>query len=269
MKLDQMQQAQRLFFQTDLTKTEIAATIGVSRTTLHYWIQQQNWAKLKRSAECIPVFLAENCYQILGNYTNYLLSEERWDTPPTPQEVNSMYKLTLIINKLKNRSTLNESMESFALLTDSIHDGDPELAIKVQPYVDNYIGARAAQNPYQYRPSRINEQGFIPTPDPAIEEKEAQLDTADRLAWADQQKSKAQSTTTSKSAVNARPVSSVPASQSASAGYWPESSSPLMQSFGKPVIPVGTPKVDLRKQLRGTATSGPTKNLRKTHPVAA
>ncbi len=265
MKLDQMQQAQRLFFQTDLTKTEIAQTIGVSRSTLHYWVQQQNWEKLKRSAECIPVFLAENCYQILGNYTNYLLSEERWDTPPSPQEVNSMYKLTLIINKLKKRSTLNESMESFALLTDSIYDSDPELAAKVQPYVDNFITARAAQNPYQYRPSKINEHGFIPATDPDIAEKEAHLDAADRLAWAKEQKAKSQTPPPTEN-VSATPVAT--AGQSAAPSRT-SMHTPPAYAVSQPVIPVGTPKVDIRKQLRGTATSGPTKNLRKTHPVAA
>lgn len=265
MKLDQMQQAQRLFFQTDLTKTEIAQTIGVSRSTLHYWVQQQNWEKLKRSAECIPVFLAENCYQILGNYTNYLLSEERWDTPPTPQEVNSMYKLTLIINKLKKRSTLNESMESFALLTESICDGDPELAIKVQPYIDNYISARAAQNPYQYRPSKINEQGFIPTPDKTTGETEAKLDAADRLAWANEQKAKTHTPPPPQN-VHPRPAT---AAQPATAVAQAAMPAAPAYAVSHPVIPVGTPKVDIRKQLRGTATSGPTKNLRKTHPVAA
>lgn len=114
MKQDQQQQAQRLYFQTDLTKTEIADALGISRRSLHYWVKDNQWDRLKKSAEHMPSLLAENCYLIMAKLQEHILSELRTMKPPTPQEINSLHKLTLTIRNLKGRSTLNETLEMSA-----------------------------------------------------------------------------------------------------------------------------------------------------------
>ncbi len=197
MKLEQQQQAQQLYFQTGMNKSEIAESLGVNRRTIHNWVQQNSWEKLKKSAENIPVFLAENCYQILGNYQKHLLSEERKDTPPTPQEINAMYKLTLTISKLTKKSTLNESMELFTHLSETILAQDPDLAYAIQPYIIQLISSQAGRNTIQYRSSHINEEGYIPTPDKNIQEQETKLDAEDLYAWADEKKAQAAQASTS------------------------------------------------------------------------
>ena len=113
MKLEQQQQAQYLYFQTDLSKTEIAQSLHISRSSLHHWIRLNNWERLKKNADHMPSSLAENCYHVFGDLTDSLLSHERIGYPVTAQEANTMYKLVLTINKLKTRNTLNESMEMF------------------------------------------------------------------------------------------------------------------------------------------------------------
>ena len=51
MKQEQQQQAQNLYFQTDLSKAEIASMLGISRRTLCYWVPDYNWDHIKKSAQ--------------------------------------------------------------------------------------------------------------------------------------------------------------------------------------------------------------------------
>jgi hypothetical protein len=188
MKTDQQQQAQHLYIQTDLNKSEIAKELGVNRRTLHNWIRQNNWDRLKKSGESIPSFLAGDCYQVFGNITNHLLSEERKDKPATPLEVNSMYKLILGINKLKGHPTLNENLETFGMFSEYLNSKSPDLAKNMQPIIDGFLATQAAPNHKQYKPTKLNDEGYIPTEDATTMEAEAKLDEEDILAWSQQEK---------------------------------------------------------------------------------
>ena len=75
MKTEQQQQAQHLYFQTDLSKSQIAETLGVSRRSLHYWIRQNDWERIKTSGQHIPSFLAENYYALIGGLMDEILLE--------------------------------------------------------------------------------------------------------------------------------------------------------------------------------------------------
>jgi hypothetical protein len=259
MKLDQQQQAQHLYFQTDLSKTEIASSLGIGRRTLHQWIRQNNWDTLKKSATFIPSFLAENCYQVLGNYTEYLLSEDRKGEPLTTQEVNNLYRLTLTINKLKNRSTLCESMEMMQWFAEKVFQRDQALAQKMQPHIHEYIESRAAGDRRQHGPAKMQGLGYIPKQDTAEEELERKLDEEDHNAWLKEQAAKQPITPAAQGQ---------PAPASAAAPFKKVADIPTPASSGANTKPQPQTS-DLRKMLRGTATTGPSKILRRNQPVAA
>lgn len=166
-------QARNLFFQTELSKTRIAELVGIPRRTLHYWIRERNWDRQKTCAAHMPAMLAENVYHLLARLTQQLMAEDRIARPITRHEADTLHKLTLTVNKLKNRSTLNESMEMFGLFMDDVHSKNPEFAKQLMPFVDNFIGSRADLNLAQFR--------YIP---PALEDvTETQQDIADIMAW--------------------------------------------------------------------------------------
>lgn len=86
----QQAQAKRLYFQSDLSKTEIAEMLGVPRRTLHYWIREKNWDRIKRSAAHMPSLIAENVYHIMSRFTQQLLGEDRIAAPsPTKRPIPS------------------------------------------------------------------------------------------------------------------------------------------------------------------------------------
>ena len=310
MKLDQQQQAQDLYFQTDLTKTEIAGSLAVSRRTIHYWVQQNNWERLKKNADHMPACLAENCYRILGDLIGSVLSADRIGKPATLQEVNCISKLTNTIHKLRSRSTLNESMELMKYFTESIEKDDPVLAEMIQPEINKYITGRAAAKPTRY----VRERSAA---DKAKQDEEAKQDALDLLAWLEEERAnkaitqpypepspkKEDELNTMSSASSPAPVqcsqgqehsSQIEAAHANQATHF-TSPSPLERDVERSSTQIHTthapspdpseypqeqerssqaqnnpkPKIDLRKQLRGTATTGPSKNLRKTHPIAA
>ncbi len=172
MKTDQQKQAEELFFQTNLTKTEIAEAVGVSRRTIHYWVQQNHWDAIKEASTAMPTLLAGNCYLILARLQNSILS--RQDAPVTMQEVNAIYKLTTTITKLNAKGALAENLEALTHFMEFTNNFDPQLADDLQPVISAFAtqGAAAQHRPaYTAPPSRE-------TPE------ERQRDEEDLAAWA-------------------------------------------------------------------------------------
>src|ERR1700761_4721602 len=181
MNKEQQNKAKDLFFQTDASKTEIAEALSVPRRTLHHWIRQNNWDIQKQCAGTMPVFIAENMYQVLSDYTQQFLSPERKGEPITAKEANTIYKLTLTITKLKSRVTLNETMEMFGHFVDSMNIQNPELAGKILPYIEHHLSAHAGHL-RQFQPTDLSTRNQKLTPEQ--QQHEADLDRQDEAAWA-------------------------------------------------------------------------------------
>jgi transposase-like protein len=173
MKAEQQKQAESLYFQTGLSKTEIAQIIGVSRRTVHYWVRHNHWDRIREAAQVMPVALAGNCYLILAKLQESILSEDRADKPVTLQEVNAMHRLTITIGKLKDRGTLNENLEMMTTFMEYVNKTNPPLADVFGPVVKDYIRSRAGE-------LSVPTVASLPIKeDPA----EALLDQQDIAAW--------------------------------------------------------------------------------------
>jgi hypothetical protein len=130
----------------------------------------------------MPAIIAENCYHIMAHLTNSYLSERRLTNPVTPKEIDALHKLTLTINKLKNRSALNESVEMFAYFIDKLKAKAPEVADQITPFVEEYLEERASVFAGDIMPPHFNDMGYIPmtTPGDTTEQK---LDAQDYFDW--------------------------------------------------------------------------------------
>jgi len=197
MKQEQQQQAQHLYFQTDLSKAEIAAMLGVSRGTLQNWANDNNWDRIKLNRDHIPMQLAENCYHIIANLQESILSEARAEKPVTPEEVNMLYKLTTTVHKLRSRNTLNESLELNAHFMDFVSEQAPQFIDIVKPLVDAFLLSRAkGQSPAQpasmaavkqpnHMHSPVAPEKAEPRPLSETDITEALLDLEDFKAWSE------------------------------------------------------------------------------------
>ena len=249
---EQQDLAQHLYFQTDLNKTQIAATLGISRRSLHYWIKENNWDRIKRNAEYMPSLLTENMFIILGNLMDDILCEERHGIPVTTKEINDIYKLTLTINKLRARSANNESMQVLTHLLNDVNNQDPALADQLQPYVTRFIESSAAKSKSQYLSARFNASGHTTTPKDA--DKEHLLDLQDRMFF-DEQEAKERREQTEVNNKSTTPVAETP-------------STPIPPSKPSIVDRPNSAKA-LKELFRGTASKGPGKAFRKNHNKAA
>ena len=172
MNNQKQEQAKTLYFQTDLSKTQIAEALNVPRRTLHHWIRQYNWDVQKDSASVMPSFLAGNCYHVINRFTQQLLSAETI----THKDAEALHKFTITVNKLKNRTTLSAYMEIFGRFIDSVNAQSPEVAQVIAPIVEDYLGSQSGT-----RSTR-----FQPVPNTANQEedpKESELDQQDIRVW--------------------------------------------------------------------------------------
>ena len=142
MKSDKQKQAYNLYFQTNLSQAEIAKIIDVDRKTIHNWLTDGNWRQLKKSSRHIPSRIVEQLYYMVANITHEVLSRGH-DPVPRTYELDALRRLTISIRHLKNRQTINESIESFTELAEIINLKDPELADKLRPHIKDYVHERA------------------------------------------------------------------------------------------------------------------------------
>jgi transposase-like protein len=186
MKRNQFLEAERLYFETKMTKTEIAETLGINRRTLHNWIHENEWDRLKNNAQHMPVYLAENCHFILANMMRHLMSDARAGQPATPAEVQAIQRLTTTAHRLRAGHTISETMQLTNQLLDFVCLHNPAMAIELSPLLRQFVTVRAKGDIYTYKPAQMTDDGTMPLPqdNPA----EVQRDVADYMAEADAQR---------------------------------------------------------------------------------
>ncbi|HXS36745.1 MAG TPA: hypothetical protein VN721_08595 [Flavipsychrobacter sp.] len=132
------QQARNLYFQTELTQTHIAELLDVDRKTIYLWIKEGRWAEIKRSAQQTPSILAEQYYtQLLA--INEMIAGREEQPYPTPQEAETIRKLTLTIKHIKDGQTRGETIEVLMNFIHQLTKTDLALAKQILPYADEYI----------------------------------------------------------------------------------------------------------------------------------
>ena len=171
MKTEQQEQAQDLYFNTSLSKTEIAARVGVNRRTVLLWCQQGNWDKLRASARHMPAIIAEKCYYLLNAFADSLLREGIANVNFTLKHAQTINLMCTSIKKLKNRSAINESMEMFGFFMDGLKRRNPELAEQVKPEIEQYILVRENQDSNDFLLDGFNPDTTMPYPEAEIREQ--------------------------------------------------------------------------------------------------
>jgi hypothetical protein len=162
MKTTERSEAQRLFFQTNYTKSKIAEMLGVSRRTLSVWAHHGNWDKLRKSSRTLPAIVAEKCYHLVDEYTSGLLADSYAAQNINYRHAQTIHLLATSIKKLKNGSTVNEAMQTFNLFLGGLEHRHPELAAQVAPEVDEFIRLTAGSKTTDHLTSHFADDGTVP-----------------------------------------------------------------------------------------------------------
>lgn len=181
MKNEKRQQAQNLYFQTNLTKTQIAEQLGVNRRTVMLWCQEGNWEQLRKSARHMPSLVAEKCYYLIDRFASKLLQDSTAISNLSYKDANVINMLATSIKKLKNRNSANESMEMFSFFLESVKKQDPDMAAQMLPFIEKYIETRKDVSSYDFLLEEFTDDGWLPHP--AKEMEEEWKDEADNKAF--------------------------------------------------------------------------------------
>ena len=199
---DKQTKARDLFFQTDATKTDIAHAVGIPRRTLHHWIKENNWEIQKLCGDYMPVRITENCYHVMANLTEHLLSDDRKAQPVTHREAETLHKMIMVIGKLKARATLCENLEMMAGFMDHVGHRSPEAAPLILPFVEDYVASRTAISALPATAFQAPRN----TPSSAELERERQLDLQDIATWEAEKKQAASTPATTATAEPRIPI---------------------------------------------------------------
>jgi DNA-binding XRE family transcriptional regulator len=170
MKNEQQEEAKKLYFQTNMSKTEIANAVGVCRRTILRWCKEDNWEQLRKSARHMPSIVAEKCYYLLDAYASRLLQHDTYDNI-TLHDAQVLNLLASTIKKIKNRSTTNESMEMFNFFLEGLKKKDPKLAEAILPELEEYIQVRGDRKTNDYFMQGFTPYGMMEYPEKEINEQ--------------------------------------------------------------------------------------------------
>ncbi len=170
MKAELQQQAKNLYFDTNLTKSEIADKIGVNRRTIMLWCRQGNWDRLKMSARHLPAMVAEKCYYLIDHLATELLTDGT-KRSITNKDADAINKLASGIKKLKNRNSVNECMEMFNFFLEDLKNHDVQLVETIRPHMERYIRSRNDVEINDFLLEEFNNEGYISWDSRASDEK--------------------------------------------------------------------------------------------------
>jgi hypothetical protein len=182
MKNKLREDARSLFIESGLTKTEISEQLQVSRRTITLWAHQDNWDTLRMSMRTMPSLVAEKCYHLLHQYTSNILGDRYSSANMNIHQAQIIHLLASTVKKLRNRSTINESMEMFNFFLGGLQRKDANLAAQVAPQIEEYLTCRAAVSANDYLTSDFSDDASIPFPDLEIREQWADEKDAGQIS---------------------------------------------------------------------------------------
>lgn len=158
----QKEQAKRLYAQSNHSNTAIAEAVGVNRQTLTFWVHEGNWQTLRHAARTMPSIVADKLYRIIDGVAVGILQDPYGLRNMPTKQAQTIHLLSAAIKKIKNFSTLNETMELFNNFMDGLRRRNPDLADKILPFVDEFIEYRGAPKVTDNLTTEFSPDGSIP-----------------------------------------------------------------------------------------------------------
>ena len=138
-KSTEHQQARNLYFQTELTQSQIADLLNINRKTLYGWIKEGCWKRAKYAAKHVPCILAEQYLGQLGEL-NKAIAQRKERPYPTKEEADIMRKVSTTYKTVKgNRKIISDNIELFEYFTQELRLENFQVAKDFMPYMDKYI----------------------------------------------------------------------------------------------------------------------------------
>jgi transposase-like protein len=141
---DQKKQALDLYVNQSYTQQQVADAVGVCVRTIHNWVKQHAWDRLRLATHQAPALIADNFSSQLVELQNNIASREPGKRFPTTQEMEVMRKLTVCINNTKKTVSLPQVTQMMRMFRSYVFDTrKKEFASIVADVIDSFIEARS------------------------------------------------------------------------------------------------------------------------------
>ena len=141
---DQKKHALDLYINQSYTQQQIADAVGVCVRTIHNWVKQHAWDRLRLATHQAPALIADNFSSQLVELQNNIASREPGKRFPTTQEMEIMRKLTVCINNTKKTVSLPQVTQMMRMFRSYVFDTrKKEFASIVADVIDSFIEARS------------------------------------------------------------------------------------------------------------------------------
>jgi hypothetical protein len=149
---DQKKQALDLYVNQSFTQQQIADSVGVCVRTIHNWVKQHAWDRLRLATHQAPALIADNFSSQLVELQNNIASREPGNRYPTTQEMEIMRKLTVCIANTKKTVSLPQVTQMMRMFRSFVFDNRSKpYAQGVADVIDAFLEARSrfGYSPYE------------------------------------------------------------------------------------------------------------------------
>jgi transposase-like protein len=141
---DQKKQALELYVNQSFTQQQIADAVGVCVRTIHNWVKQHAWDRLRLATHQAPALIADNFSSQLVELQNNIASREPGKRYPTTQEMEIMRKLTVCIANTKKTVSLPQVTQMMRMFRSFVFDNRSKpYAQGVADVIDAFLEARS------------------------------------------------------------------------------------------------------------------------------
>jgi len=148
---ERKQQAQFLYMTGGKSQKEIADLVGVCERTVHSWIHQYAWDKLRLAGFLAPATIADNLGAQIVELQNSIAAREPNNRFPNMQEAEITRKLVTCYEKMKKYPSLSQSMQVLETFRNYIRPIDKDFARELGRYTTDFLEVKSVNGyaPYQ------------------------------------------------------------------------------------------------------------------------
>ena len=106
--------AKMLYTKENLTQSEIAERVGVSRVTVNKWINTENWEQLKTSLTITREEQLKNLYRQLAELNKAINERPQGERFPNTTEADTIAKIANAIKKMETEVGVSDIISVFS-----------------------------------------------------------------------------------------------------------------------------------------------------------
>lgn len=134
--------AKQLFMIGEHTQKEIAAKIGVNEKTICRWVESEKWDVERKSLNVTTAQIIADLKETLDAMRKEAKVFATDDDPATRPDTDGIYKITLAIKNLENKTGIGETILCLQDFVKFISADNLELAQDVTKWADLFIESR-------------------------------------------------------------------------------------------------------------------------------